>query len=263
MAAQARSRGGRTSIRWLFAAAMLALAETASADPIATIDRVKSSVVAVGTYERTRSPGFQFRATGFSVGDGTLIATNAHVLPLSLDSEHRETLAILVPGRGREPQMREARAIAVDPDTDLALLKIDGAPLPALKLRTDGEREGQVVLFTGFPIGAALGIIPATHRGMISAITPIAIPTPAASNLDPRIIRRLTTGPFMVYQLDATAYPGNSGSPAYDPDTGEVFAIINMVFVKSTRESMLKDPSGITYAIPARHLRALLERAHG
>src|SRR5262249_51111793 len=109
----------------------------------------------------------------------------------------------------------------------------------------------------------ALGIIPATHRGMIAAITPIAIPTPAASNLDARIVRRLTTGPFVVYQLDATAYPGNSGSPAYDPDTGEVFAIINMVFVKSTRESVLKDPSGITYAIPARHLRALLDRAHG
>ena len=260
----AHARDGRIPIRcWLLAAAMLPLAQTASADSIATIDRVKSSVVAVGTYERTRSPGFQFRATGFSVGDGTLIATNAHALPVSLDGEHRETLAILVPGRGREPQMREARAIAVDPDTDLALLKIDGAPLPALKLRTDGEREGQVVLFTGFPIGAALGIIAATHRGMIAAITPIAIPTPAASNLDPRIVRRLATGPFMVYQLDATAYPGNSGSPAYDPDTGEVFAIINMVFVKSTRESMLKDPSGITYAIPARHLRALLDRAHG
>lgn len=264
MAARARACGSRIGRRcWLIAAAVLMLSPYAFADAIATIDRIKGSVVAVGTYERTRSPGFQFRATGFSVGDGTLIATNAHALPASLDSEHRETLAVLIPGRGREPQMREARTIAVDPDTDLALLKMDGAPLPALALRTDGEREGQVVMFTGFPIGAALGIIPATHRGMISAITPIAIPTPAASNLDARIVRRLTTGPFMVYQLDATAYPGNSGSPAYDPETGEVFAIINMVFVKSTRESVLKDPSGITYAIPVRHLRALLDRAHG
>jgi S1-C subfamily serine protease len=118
-------------------------------------------------------------------------------------------------------------------------------------------------LFTGFPIGATLGIIPATHRGMIAAITPIAIPSPAASNLDAKIVRRLTTGPFVVYQLDATAYPGNSGSPLYDPDTGEVVAIINMVLVKSTRESALSQPSGITYAIPARHLKALLDRAHG
>jgi S1-C subfamily serine protease len=256
--------GSRIWTRWLFLALVTCvLSMVARAGDIATIERVKGSIVAVGTYERTRSPGFQFHATGFAVGDGTLIATNAHGLPISLDADRRETLAVLLPGRGREAQMRDARAIAVDPDTDLALLKIDGAPLPALKLRTEGEREGQAVLLTGFPIGAMLGIIPATHRGMISAVTPIAIPTPAASNLDARIVRRLTTGPFMVYQLDATAYPGNSGSPLYDPDTGEVVAIINMVLVKSTRESALSQPSGITYAIPSRHLKALLDRAHG
>src|SRR5689334_6892004 len=236
-----------------------ALADSA----VATIERVKASIVAIGTYERTRSPGFQFRATGFAVGDGTLIATNAHGLPVTLDNEHRETLAILIPARGREPQMRTARTIAADPDADLALLKIDGPALPALKLAEDAAKEGQNVLFTGFPIGAALGIIPSTHRGMVAALTPIAIPSPAASGLDARIVRRLTSGPFMVFQLDATAYPGNSGSPLYDPETGEVLGIVNMVFVKSTREAALHDPSGITYAIPARHLRALLDRVHG
>jgi serine protease Do len=263
MPAGAPACGSRIRRSFLALVTFVLIPAAAHADDIATIERVKSSIVAVGTYERTRSPGFQFRATGFAVGDGTLIATNAHGLPASLDSERRETLAVLLPGRGREPQMREARTIAVDPDTDLALLKIEGAPLPALKIRAEGEREGQSVLFTGFPIGATLGIIPATHRGMIAAITPIAIPSPAASNLDAKIVRRLTTGPFVVYQLDATAYPGNSGSPLYDPDTGEVVAIINMVLVKSTRESALSQPSGITYAIPARHLKALLDRAHG
>jgi S1-C subfamily serine protease len=230
---------------------------------VATIERVKASIVAVGTYERTRSPGFQFRATGFAVGDGTLIATNAHGLPITLDNERRETLVVVIPSRGKDPQTREARTIAADPDTDLALLKIDGPALPTLKLGEEAPREGQSVLFTGFPIGGTLGIIPATHRGMIAALTPIAIPTPAASNLDARIVRRLSTGPFMVFQLDATAYPGNSGSPLYDPETGEVLGVINMVLVKSTREAALKDPSGITYAIPVRHLRALLDRVHG
>src|SRR5262249_35306579 len=147
MAAQARACGTRIGTRlWLPAAAMLALVQHASADPIATIDRVRSSVVAVGTYERTRSPAFQFRATGFAFGDCAVSSTIGQAVSVSPDREIREIAAILVPGRGREPQMREARAIAVDPDTDLALLRIDGAPLPALKLRTDGEREGQVVL---------------------------------------------------------------------------------------------------------------------
>jgi serine protease Do len=41
--------------------------------------------------------------------------------------------------------------------------------------------------------------------------------------------------------------------------TGEVFGIVNMVFVKGTKESVLTQPSGITYAIPANHLQALVQ----
>jgi S1-C subfamily serine protease len=248
----------------LLALALPLFTPAAHADnAIVTIERVKHSIVAVGTYESTRSPRFQFRATGFAIGDGSLIATNAHVVPAALDSEHRETLVVMLPAASRDAQMREARAVAVDPDADLALLKIDGVPLPSLRIGPENVKEGQSVLFTGFPIGNTLGIIPATHRAMVSAITPIAIPRPAASELDARIVRRLTTGPFQVFQLDGTAYPGNSGSPVYDPDSGEVLAVVNMVLVKSMRESAISAPSGIGYAIPAKHLRALLDKVHG
>jgi S1-C subfamily serine protease len=249
--------------RVLLAAALLLSSRAPSADnTVATIERVKGSVVAVGTFERMRVPAFQFRATGFAVGDGSLIATNAHALPTTLDSERRETLAVVIPTAGREPQLREAREAAVDTGTDLAVLKINGQPLPALKLGNfDSVKEGQSVLFTGFPIGGVLGMFAATHRGMVAAITPIAIPPPMAANLDPRIVRRLTTGAFPVLQLDATAYPGNSGSPVYDPESGEVLGVINMVFVKATKEAALTQPSGITYAIPAKHLQALITKA--
>src|SRR2546430_17415078 len=92
---------------------LAAIGETA-ADTFSTIERVKASVVAVGTFERTRVPAFQFRATGFAVGDGSLVATNAHALPAILDSERRETLVVAIPVPGREPQIREARELAVD-----------------------------------------------------------------------------------------------------------------------------------------------------
>jgi S1-C subfamily serine protease len=114
---------------------------------------------------------------------------------------------------------------------------------------------------TGFPIGAVLGPYAATHRGMIAAITPIAIPQGRAADLNPAVVRRLSSGSFPVFQLDATAYPGNSGSPIYDPVTGDVLGIVNMVLVKGTKEAALSQPSGITYAVPANHLDALLKSA--
>jgi serine protease Do len=247
------------------AAFLLALpAIAAAADvAVAAIERVRSSVVAVGTFERTRTPQFQFRGSGFAVGDGTLIATNVHVLPGVVDPAKLEVIAVVLPSAaGEKIQVREARRIAADPNSDLAILRIDGAPMPALALRdSDTVKEGETILFTGFPIGPVLGAHPATHRGMVAAISPIAIPQGKSSELDSQTARRLASGAYPVFQLDATAYPGNSGSPVYDPESGAVVAIINMVFVKGTKESMLTQPSGIAYAIPSRHLKALLEKA--
>lgn len=71
--------------------------------------------------------------------------------------------------------------------------------------------------------------------------------------------RQLARGAFPVFQLDATAYPGNSGSPLYDPQTAEVIGVVNMVFVKGSKEAALSQPSGITYANPAVHVQALLQ----
>ena len=248
-----------------FIALALAVPARALAQPAIdaprTIERVKASVVAVGTFQRTRSPAFRFLGTGFAVGDGTTIVTNAHVLPAKLDTEQFETIAVVIPGAGRQVQVRPAAQGATDPEHDLALLRIDGVPLPPLAVRdSDGVREGDPILFTGYPIGNVLGPHPATHRGMVSAITPIAIPTAHSSQLDRRVIRQLSTGAFPVFQLDATAYPGNSGSPVYAPDSGEVLGVVNMVFVKGSKESALTQPSGITYAIPSRHLFELLKR---
>src|SRR5260221_12481202 len=117
----------RRSVLVLAAISALCLSVPVLADStISTIERVKGSVVAVGTFERTRVPAFQFRATGFAVGDGSLIATNAHALPPTLDSERRESLAILIPPSDREPQIREAAEPAVTVGTDPAVLMSSG-----------------------------------------------------------------------------------------------------------------------------------------
>jgi len=233
----------------------------AIAQPPDVIARVKASVVAVGTLQRLRSPQFQFLGTGFAVGDGGLVATNAHVIarPLAAGADP-ELLVVAIPSdKPQQPQIRVVQRVGDDAARDLALLRLPGEPLPPLRLRDSNTvREGEQFLLTGFPIGTVLGLYAATHRAMIAAITPIAIPPPDSTKLGATLIRRLQAGAFPVFQLDATSYPGNSGSPVYDPASGEVVGVLNMVFVKGSKESALTNPSGISYAIPSKHLEALI-----
>lgn len=247
-----------------FLAALLTLVsvapDSANAASTAVINEIKPSVVAVGTYQKTRNPAFQFMGTGFAVGDGSMVATNAHVVSKLIDVERMETLVVAIPQVSGQPvQMREVRKVAVTLERDLALLKLSGDALKPVRLReAPMARDGDSVLFTGFPIGGALGLVPVTHRAMVSAITPIAIPGGNTGELSTSAIRRLSTDAFAIYQLDGTAYPGNSGSPLYDETSGEVIGIVNMVFVKGSKESALTAPSGISYAIPSKYLLMLM-----
>jgi S1-C subfamily serine protease len=256
------SHRGRALIVAL-AVALLALAQPAGGQAAATIARVKASIVAIGTLQATRAPPFRFLGTGFVVGDGTVAVTNAHVVPVSLEAgSDPETLVAMLPGvRSARAGARNLAPLAIDRDHDLAILKLDGAPLPALALRdSSAVAEGDLLMFSGFPIGAALGLFAATHRATIAAIAPVALPTPTDRQLDSRAVRRLRDSTFPIFQLDATAYPGSSGSPLYDPATGEVVGVVNMGLVKATKESALTQPTGISYAIPSRVLIDLLAR---
>jgi len=240
----------------LLLGALPARAEEGIAD---TVEKIKPSIVGVGTFQRTRSPPVNFRGTGFVVGDGLHVLTNFHVLPEAIDKAKFETLAVFVREDGKET-LRAAETVGQDEQHDVALLKIQGNPLPALGLgNSDKVREGEVYAFTGYPIGVVLGLHPATHRGMISAITPVAIPASRANQINKTLYDRLHD-PFDVFQLDATAYPGNSGSPLYDSKTGHVVGIINKVFVQESKENILSKPSGISYAIPIRYAESLMKK---
>lgn len=234
----------------------------AHADLPDIIDSIRPSIVGVGTTYPERQPigsarPSQLLGTGFAVGDGNLIATNYHVIPTSLDEENRQSLAVFV-GRGREARVRLAQLVAEDQEHDLVLLQIPGDPLPTIALgNAESVREGEMMAFTGFPIGAVLGLFPATHLGIVSSITPVARTADNAADLTPTQLRRMRN-PFDVFQLDAIAYPGNSGSPVYRQSDGVVIGVLNSVFIKESRESVLERPSGISYAIPVNWLINLL-----
>lgn len=246
----------------------LVFAGPGQADILSAIVKVKPSVLLVGLYKTTSSPRFSLRGTGFIVsqangGASNLLITNAHVLQQPAQEDVAAALVVGLRVGEKEWQMRPATVLEVDKLHDLALLRFEGPAAPALSVGDSGSvQEGQAIAFMGFPIGDALGFSPVTHRGMVSSIVAAALPTASAQQLNEKTIRSLRGGgSFDIFQLDATAYPGNSGGPLFDPDSGHVLGVINMVFVKGTRESALTHPSGISYAIPSVYILQLLQRS--
>jgi serine protease Do len=252
----------RRATRWRLLPALAAVYALAgnAADWVQTIARIKPAVVGVGTFMKTRGPAFHLTGTGFAVADGLHVITTAHTYAKPLDAEKREVPMVVVSAAG-EPQLRDARILAIDKEHDLALLRISGDPLPVMTLGdSDSVREGRMLAFTGFPIGMVLGMRPATHRAMVAALVPVVLPAILSAQLSEKLVSRQRGTAYQVIQLDGTAYPGNSGSPLYDPQDGTVLGIVNKVFVQAGRESAIGLPSGITYAIPGLHIRELLRQ---
>ncbi len=229
------------------------------------LEVVRPGVVVVGTMRpvktaNPKNPPVVFKGTGFLVADGRTVVTNLHVVPGELDDENNEKLTVFV-GRGQKVTAHSAEVVAKDVEHDLAVLRIQTTlNFKPLKLaKNDMIREGESVFFTGFPLGMVLGLFPVTNQTIISARTPLVIPAISSGTLSAAQIKALRQ-PFEVYQLDAIAYPGNSGSPVFDGRSGEVVGVVNSVFVKQTKETLLQAPSGITYAIPVRYVNDLLKQ---
>jgi len=209
-----------------FSPLLFAKSESSFADLVAD---VTESVVAIGLYTPLESNGNQILGTGFVVGNGNWVVTNYHVVSKVLDPKIVQYY-VAIHGEGQKVIAQKSEIIDIDPVHDLALLKIGNALRPVQMGAETLLKPGNEIAFTGFPLGAAIGLYPATHRGLISAITPDAIPATNADQLTVSMLKRLKK-PELVYQLDATAFPGNSGSPVYNTETGHLVGVINKVFV--------------------------------
>jgi S1-C subfamily serine protease len=248
--------------------APLAMQAQAQSPPVGAIARLmhsaKPAVLAIGTHQPLRNPTFRTSATGFIVGDGYTFVTNAHAIPPSFDSANRESLAVARArgAGGQDFEIFQAEVVRIERADDLAVLRIKSdAPLPTLRLAPLKTRvaEGEDVMLIGYPLGSALGLIPAVHRGIVAAQAPLAVPKPNSVQIDARTIRRMRSeSDNFFYQLDMVAFPGNSGSPLISVTTGEVVGILNATHARSTREA-ISIPSGISYAVPVGALHALLE----
>lgn len=223
----------------------------------AIVKNVSNSTLAIAIDAPIKHASPRILGTGFVVENGEYAITNYHVVSQILDPTIVEHYVVLT-GKGVKVEKIRATIEKIDLKHDLALLKLNKKLTPLLLANSEIQSPGTSIAFTGFPIGAILGLYPATHRGYISAITPDAIPATNSNQLTAAMMQRLDTV-SLIYQLDAIAYPGNSGSPVYNPETGKVIGVINKVLVKDTKESALSSPTGISYAIPIKHVSALLD----
>jgi len=174
------------------------------ADVVAIADRVRPAIAQLKV-ERGRTgsgSGVIFRS------DGHLL-TNAHVVDGA-------TSVTVVLASGREAP---ARVLGSDPDTDTAVVKIEGGPFPVVELGSSTDvKVGQEAIAIGSPLGLSGG--PSVTVGVISALH--------------RSVRTRTNQNLMdMVQTDAPIAPGSSGGALVDGN-GRVIGITTAVAMTDT-----------------------------
>jgi serine protease DegS len=171
-----------------------------------------------------------------SLGSGVIVDEAGHIVTNHHVIANADSIRVqLADGR-----VADARIVGRDPDTDLAVLKIDLAPLPvAVFGRSDQLRVGDVVLAIGNPVGLSQ---PVTH-GIVSATSR----------------QQLGIAPLEDFiQTDAPINFGNSGGALVDA-SGALVGINTAILAKNI------GVEGIGFAIPVNMVRGVLAEivAHG
>ena len=174
-------------------------------------------------------PRFERRREYTSLGSGViidgkkgLILTNAHVI------QKTGTITVVL----EDEREFEARIVGTDPDSDLAVLKIDSdKPLPAIKMgSSDDLMIGETVIAIGNPFGFSHTVT----TGVISAID-------RSIRADDRVYHNFI-------QIDASINPGNSGGPLLNIN-GDLVGINTAIYAKA---------QGIGFAIPISKARKII-----
>jgi serine protease Do len=174
-----------------------------------TVPLVKASIV----YVKTDSTA----GTGFVVGPEGHIVTAYHIVKnakrIEIDTrQHDQPLPCTVIAVDTTPCHHFGAGINFD--TAILRVQVSGLTLPPVKLGEQTQtKEGLEMAFFGFPYGRlpwAGRFIPSVKQGLISAV------------LSTTVGNRF----YYHFQLDGMVNPGNSGSPIFIPETGEVVGMV-------------------------------------
>lgn len=176
-------------------------------------------------------PGFTQRKESTNLGSGVIVRDDGHILT----NHHVIVAADAIEVSLADGRHAQARLVGVDPESDLAVLKID---LPDLRQITFNDnhrvRVGDVVLAIGNPFGVGQ----TTTMGIVSAM--------GRSRLGINLYENYI-------QTDAAINPGNSGGALVDTE-GQLVGINTAIYSESGGSQ------GIGFAIPGPIAQTILEQ---
>jgi serine protease DegQ len=210
--------------------------------------KVIPSVVNVFTQQKVRSPSHPalqdpiFRyffgdrldprpRQASNLGSGVIVTANGYILTNHHVVEAADEIQIALADGRTLP----ARVVGADPDTDLAVLKIEAGDLPAITFaQPDSVKVGDWVLAVGNPFGVGQTVT----AGIVSALGRTQLGINTFENF---------------IQTDAAINPGNSGGALVD-------SAGNLVGVNSAIYSRTGGSQGIGFAIPVSLARQVMEQ---
>jgi serine protease DegQ len=212
------------------------------------VNRAQPAVVNIFTSKQVKAPrhpfmddptfrqffGDQLRENSqrsSSLGSGVIVSSSGYILTNHHVIEAADEIEVAL----ADGKKLRARTVGTDPETDLAVLQVQGSSLPAITLGNDGGmRVGDVVLAIGNPFGVGQTVT----MGIVSAL--------GRSHLGINTFENFI-------QTDAAINPGNSGGALIDSN-GDLVGINTAIYSRSGGSL------GIGFAIPVSSAKQVMEQ---
>lgn len=207
------------------------------------VNRVISSVVGVINLQyASASGGSGQRLQDYGEGSGVIISGTGYIVTDNHVVEGAAKVRVVF----ANGKFADAKVVGTDAYTDLAVLQVPAADIPANSVAVFGDsaalQPGQTAIAIGNPAGldfadtVTVGVISATQRSM-----------PVQDEVTGQVLGQET-----VLQTDAAINPGNSGGPLCNVD-GQVIGIASSKIVAQGFE-------GMGFAIPSNEVQLVAQQ---